>query len=250
MSRSILFLTFLLAPLALGEMRPYLRAGAAIAESEDTHLRDRDCTSTAPPALFGCDAGLDGRPLGAYGDFGRSVVPSLAFGIESTERTRVELELARHDLDLDAAANFLGVAGEQPVRADVETWTLLVAAALDLAPSSWRVQPFLRAGAGAARHDLGNVTYSFPGIAADAVTITQGGTATAFAWEAGAGLAFRISEAISLDLGVRYAELGELRSDAGIATIVRPRGTFEIEIDETRARLKSRAALVALRMRL
>lgn len=227
-----------------------MRVGVAAERTEDTRLRDRDCTSTAPPALFGCDAGIDARPLGAYGDFGRSIAPEIALGLELSTRARAEVALSRRSLELDADANFVGVTGDQPVRADAAAWTALARVTLDLAPDGWRVRPFVSAGGGLSRNRLDHVVYSFPGIAPDAVTITRGGTSTELAWSIDAGLAIGVTDRVYVDLGLRQSDFGELRAERGVATIVRPNRMLEIEIDETRSDLGSRALFVALRVRL
>src|SRR5687767_14098804 len=84
----------------------YVRAALGIEHTGDTTVRDVDCSSTNPPALFGCVDGNDGRPLAAYGDLGRSAVAEFAIGREFGTRARVELSLASRDVDLEAEANF------------------------------------------------------------------------------------------------------------------------------------------------
>jgi opacity protein-like surface antigen len=245
----VLLMLLLLAPSAIAATRPFLRAGVSVGQTDDTVVRDRDCSSTAPPALFGCVDGLDGRALGAYGDFGTDPGFEIAAGIEMSDSMRLEVAVGRQTLSLDASANFVGVDGEQPVQGDGTAWSAIAGAALDLGPRAWRVRPFISAGAGVARNELDGAVYSFPGIAPDAVTILSGGTSTAFAWNAGAGAAIAISPGLLLDVALRYSDLGDVRTDAGAATIVRPRGTFEIEIDGTRAPLRKREVAVSLRWR-
>jgi hypothetical protein len=58
----------------------YLRGGIGGEWSQATRLHDIDCARTQPPALFGCGPGIDGRPLGARGDFGRSAALDLGIG--------------------------------------------------------------------------------------------------------------------------------------------------------------------------
>ncbi|GAB6146572.1 hypothetical protein [Desulfocicer niacini] len=43
----------------------YARLGVGTAFSRDTTFDDEDCASTNPPALFGCNSGPDGGPIGA-----------------------------------------------------------------------------------------------------------------------------------------------------------------------------------------
>lgn len=216
----------------------FVRAGAGYERGRETAMRDRDCTSTAPPALFGC--GFE-----AAGEFGNTPVFEVAAGFGS--RARLELALAHRRLELDAHANFTGVTGEQPVRADGRSLSAMVNGATELAPASWRLRPFMTAGAGVARNSTGPVVYSFPGIGENAVTITRGGAHTNFAWNAGLGATFDLTPSLALDLAFRHTDLGTLRSPRGTATIVRPNRTLEIDIDQTRADVATRGITLSVR---
>lgn len=235
-------------PAAAGPL--YVRLGAGYEESTDTTVLDRDCASTEPPALFGCVDGPDGRRLAARGDFGETEVVDLGLGWELSPRLRAELALvSRPGLALDAEANFLDVTEDQPVTADAESLAAFAALAYDLGPATWRVRPYVAAGAGAARNEIDQVTYAFPGIGREAVTVTRGGSHTGFAWTASAGLAIPFGERLALDLAVRYSDLGEVRTDDGEATIVRPNRTFTLDIAGTRADLETLGVGVSARYR-
>jgi opacity protein-like surface antigen len=216
---------------------PFFRLGAGLERGGDTIVRDRDCTSTAPPALFGC--GIDAR-----GDLGRTMSWNAGAGYAFND-TRIELALThRPDLELDAQANFLGVTADQPVDARVRSTSAMLQASRQF---GWF---FVDAGVGIARNTIGETRYAFPSIAADAVTITRGGTHDAFAWSAGAGVSFPLSERLALDVEVRHSRLGEVRGDAGLATIIRPTRTLELEIDATRAELDTTGVFASLRWRM
>jgi opacity protein-like surface antigen len=216
----------------------FIRAGAGAERSRDAAVRDRDCTATNPPALFGC--GFEAR-----GDFGRAPVFEAAIGFGS--RARLELAFAHRSLDLDATANFTGVSGEQPVRAELRSTSAMLNGSIELAPRAWRLRPFVTGGAGVARNATDRVTYAFPSIGENAVTITPRGTHANFAWNAGLGATFDLTPSLALDLAVKHTSLGEMRSPRGIATIVRPTRTLELEIDETRADLATRGISLSLR---
>lgn len=252
-SRAALLAILFLVPLCTvsAELSPYVRVALGHERSDDTVVRDLDCSSTQPPALFGCVAGSDGRVLAARGDFGEGLAVQAGAGLEVTPRARVELTYARRDgLALDAHADFLGVAGRQPVDADAESASLMAGFAYDLAPQSLRVRPFVAASAGMARNEIGRVTYAFPSLGAEAVTIVQGGRETSFAWSAATGLVLDVTDALLLELAVRYSDLGEFRTDAGEATIIRPNRTLTLDIAGTRAPVVTIGAEVALRWRL
>jgi opacity protein-like surface antigen len=242
----LLSLSLLLVPaITLTAGEPYLRFGTGFDRSRDTTQRDVDCAATTPPALFGCGDGLDGRPFGARGGFGRTMTWDLAGGLELTPRTRVELALThRGDLDLDARSNFLGVSEDQPVHAHGRASSALLLASVDAG------RFFVTAGAGLSRNELGAVTFSFPSIAADAVTITQGGTHTSFAWTAGAGTSIPLTPRLLLDLALRYTGLGTFRTRAGNATIVRPNRIIDIPIAGTEAKASTLGVSASLRWRL
>jgi opacity protein-like surface antigen len=246
-----LLVAFIVPGPAAADPVPYVRAAIGFESSGDTTVGDLDCASVEPPALFGCVAGNDGRPLAARGDFGDTEVWEVAAGLEVGLRWRFELALAgRSGLDLDAEANFPGVAGEQPVRADGRSVSLLAIAAVDLAPEGWRFRPYVAAGAGAARNRTGEVTYAFPSLAPGAVTIIQGGAHTDLAWTAAVGASFPLGDSTALELTLRHTDLGELRTDSGEATIVRARGTFLLDIAGTRADVETTGLTLSLRHRL
>ncbi|HEY0141216.1 MAG TPA: outer membrane beta-barrel protein [Thermoanaerobaculia bacterium] len=236
MKRALLVLLFALPLHADG----FLRLAVGREQSRDTTLRDRDCTATAPPALFGCG-------FFAEGDFGKTTTWELGAGLEMSSRTRVDVSLARRGLTLDANANFTGVEGAQPVEADLTATSVMLNAALEVGPRGWRIQPFLTAGAGAARIDVDDVVYRFPGIGENAMTITQGGTFTSPAWSAGAGVTVDVTPKLAVDFAIRYSDLGDLRSDAGAARIVRPAREVTIDVAGTRANLETIGASIALR---
>jgi len=247
---AILCSTLVAPPPAHAASRFYLRGALGTEQSRDTTVSDLDCASTAPPALFGCGAGIDGKPLGARGDFGDTVAVELAAGLELSPRTRLELALqSRPSLTLDANANFLGVTGDQPVHGDADSLAAFVIGAVDLGRPGWRLQPFVAAGVGAARNTIDPVRYDFPGLGLDAATIVRGGTHTDFAWTGAAGLSFRLNDAASVELAVRYTDLGEVRTDAGKARIIRQAETFDLAIAGTRADLRTTGATLGLRYR-
>lgn len=230
------------------ELSPYVRLAVGHERSDDTVVRDVDCASVQPPALFGCVAGSDGLSIGARGDFGETTVWQAGAGFALTPRSRVELTYARRSgLELDAEADFLGVAGRQPVSADAQSSSLMAGFAYDLAEPSLRVRPFVAAGAGMARNEIGRVTYAFPSLGSEAVTIVAGGRDTSFAWSAATGIVVDVTDSLALDVAVRYSDLGDLTTDAGEATIIRPNRTLTLDIAGTRASLVTIGVELGLR---
>jgi hypothetical protein len=251
MSRSnILSFTslFIFAPTLLaGQI--YVRAAGGIASAQSAAMRDVNCESTDPAALFGCGAGRDGRPLQAWGSPGSSLTWSAGAGYE-TGRLRAGFVLEQFgDFSLDAQANFRNVTGPQPVGADIRSRAIKAEIAIDLSRPDALVHPFVMLGAGKARNHISEVRYEFPTIAPDAVTITPAGNHDDTLWSAAAGVSTRLTRSLDLDVSIRYDDRGDARTETGIATIVRPRGTFEVEIAPTRIPLKTVAVEWSLRYR-
>ncbi|MGN6184373.1 MAG: outer membrane protein [Thermoanaerobaculia bacterium] len=234
----------LLMTLPLSAASIFVRGGAAVEQSGDTTIVDRDCTSTNPPALFGCGAGVDGRSLAARGDFGSVHAFDAAIGMQ-LDRARVEVAFTHRDLDLAASANFTGVRGAQPVRASGSSRALMINGYWTFCDDD--IQPFVFAGAGLARNELGRLTYGFPSIAANAATITRGGQSQGLAWNAGAGVSMRIATSLFVDVSLRYTSLGDLETDAGEAQIIRPARTIVLPIDGTRATAETAGVAIQLR---
>lgn len=245
------WIVLLLVALPASAQSLFVRAGLGLDHTRGTSVRDADCSATNPPALFGCVDGGDGEPLAARGDFGTADVFELGVGRELTPSSQVELLLARRNgLGLDARANFPGVTGEQPVRASAESTALFLLATYDFRAGAADARPFFTGGVGVARNELGAVTFAFPGIAPDAVTVLRGGTSTSIASLFALGIAFSMTERIDLDLAVRYTDLGTFDTNDGAATIVRPRGTSVIDIAGTRTRLDTVGVAVSMRYRI
>lgn len=227
----------------------YVRAGFGVERSADATLRDVDCASTEPPALFGCGNGPDGLRFGARGDAGSSAAVEIAVGRKSG-RGRAELVLTtRPGFEIDAEANFTGVTGPQPVRADLRATSAMLAFEYDVAPEGWHVRPFVTAGAGASRNELGAIAFAFPGIAPDAVTILRGGAETGFAWRAGLGVALLVSQGLTLDIAAHYNDLGAIRTEHGAARIVRPNRELELDIAAIESELETTGVTVSVRQR-
>jgi opacity protein-like surface antigen len=242
-----LFLSILLFPAPMFADDWYARIGAGLERTSKTVVHDVDCASTNPPALFGCGAGIDGRSLGARGDLGNAPVFEIALGTRIGARTRIELALSQRDFELEGNANFRNVTAQQPVHADARSRAAMFLASLDFGSSEARVQPFVSAGIGASRNAIDAVRYDFPAIAIGAATITPDGTNTDLAWTIGGGASVRLSNALRLDLALRYSELGEFRTDAGTATIIRPNRILPITIDRTTMNAGAGGVMVSLR---
>ncbi len=73
--------------------------------------------------------------------------------------------------------------------------------------------PYVGVGLGVARHNMGDVSFSL--IAGSPVNNLQGSEQTNFAWSLMAGTAYQISERAILDVGYRYIDMGDVKSERG-----------------------------------
>ena len=240
---------------------PYLSVGMGMVRSDDIRFVDGDDAGHA--ALYGSgerfDAGAIDNGLQAH----------LAAGVRTPwgGRAQLELGLAR-GLDFRGNTNYRYSGKRQPSEAELDAWQLLLAGFHDfpgweLAPGR-TVRPFLGAGVGLTDYRLRGYVQRFPepdnpggslrrGPGGEVpFTAIPGGHGRNFTWMLTAGLAIPLREGIHLDLGYRYTDAGEIRTDTGDITIVRYRedGTRrEIRgpINETSADLRTHALLVTLR---
>lgn len=226
---------------------PYVRLGGGLDWSDPSRLRDRDCASTTPPALFGCGTGDNGRSLQALGSFTQTPVLDGAVGYRFTSWLRAEALLSwRPQLQFDGRSNFLGAGPGQSVSGSVSSLAGFAVAYVDL-PRIGGVRPFLGAGIGAARNRLEGLEFRFPTIAADATTATTGGSSSGLATLLTAGIAVPLSKRLSLDLAYRFTDLGTVTGRSGKATVVRPRGTRSLTIAGTETDLQTQGLQMSLR---
>ena len=228
---------------------PFLRLGAGVQWPESSVLEDQSCSITNPPALFGCGTGDDGRSLGANGGFDQSPVVDAAVGYRWASWLRTEALLNwSPQLSLSSSSNFLSGGSNQPVSASGNALAGFGVVYVD-GPELATVRPYIGAGLGAATTSLGQVTYRFPAISSDAVTVTSGGRSTSLAYLLTAGVSIPVSERLDLDLAYRWTDLGTVKTNAGSARIVRPSGQSNLEIAGTQIDLQSQAVLASLRFR-
>lgn len=230
----------------------YVRAGLGGDWSRDTRFKDEHCQATNPPALFGCVPGRDGKPIGAYGDFGNTVAFEAGLGYQVCSFLRAEiLACYKPRLDFSGGANFLRVQGPQPVRGSVRSLSTMACVYLDLFEaaglSAKGLHPFIGAGLGWARNHIGAMTYRFPGLAPGDITVTPSGSVNQFSYLLSAGIGYEIQPSMMLDFAYRYHDLGDVYTDAGPATVVRSGNTRTITIGKARAALETNGFSISLR---
>jgi len=208
----------------------YFRAGAGIAFSENATFSDVDCHSVSPAALFGCIPGNDGRPIGAYGDFEKSVALDIGVGYRWNSWLRTEVFFSyRPDFRFDGLSNFaqLEPTVHQGVEGDAQSVSVMVAGMVRplslFGAKKWFVDPFVMGGTGMANNRIRPMVFTFP----DTETITPNGSHTGFAWTVGGGFSFELGKNVELEIIYRYTDLGQVETDVGTMNILN-RSTGEI----------------------
>jgi opacity protein-like surface antigen len=228
----------------------YFRAGAGLERSLSAEFHDLDSGAANPPALFGKGTGSDGRPIGAYGDFGTIPAFEAAVGMQALDWLRTDISLAyRPKVDFSGEANFRNVPGSQPVTGEGEAWTAMVNGFLEI-PKLFHLEtgiftPYIGGGVGFSYNHMGRMTYGFPGNANHKISITPPGTRTDFAYTAALGTGILVSKNVILDISYRYSDLGRMETDSGnMAMDTLPAG---LEIAGTSARLRTHGPFLGFR---
>ncbi len=229
----------------------YLRAGFLLDQPDRTRFTDRDCASTSPAALYGCGTGIDGMPLGTWGEFGAAAGYELGFGYAVGTALRLEAVVMHRPRTLfEGQANFLQTRGMQEVSADVSALTAMLAAYVDLPalglPPLGPFAPFVGGGVGLSRLAIGETRMAF----ARTTTLVPGGHRLSPAWMPTAGVAMTLGPRVTLDVAWRHTHLGAVDSGRGTGRIVWRDGSrdpLELALAETTATLASHGFSVALR---
>ena len=229
----------------------YLRAGGSLEGSGETRFKDKSCSSTSPPALYGCGTGNDGAPKSSLGDFG--TMAGFEFGIGRAVAPAVRLEAVlqhRPSFSFKGRANFVQTTARQSVSADLSSLSGMIAAYVDLPRLGLSrfgpFSPFVGAGAGVSRIHIGETRMEFPRTA----TIVPGGQRVGLARMLMAGVGIGLTETVTLDLGYRYRNSGTAETGRATGRIVWHDGSrdpLELDLAETRARVSTQGFWVSMR---
>lgn len=230
----------------------YLRGAAGYEQSRAADFSDTDCSSTAPPALFGCATGNDGQCIGAYGDFGRFPLAEVAVGRRILPWLRTDLSFAyRFHMDYEGNANFLSVGTNQPVSAKADSFSGMVNLFVDIngipgVKKLWRFQPYAGGGIGLSYNRIGQMTFLFPDNAgAHKVSVTPSGDRKDFAFMLAVGTGIVLTRQLTMDIAYRYADLGRVGTSPGNMYMnTLPAG---IAVSDIETRLRSHGLTVGLR---
>lgn len=229
----------------------YVRGTLGYEWSRSADFSDTDCSSTNPPALFGCAKGGNGKAIGAYGDFGHFPLAELAVGRQLLPWLRTDLSFAyRFNMDYEGNANFTGVGTHQPVSTEAESFSGMANLFLDIngfIPNrSGRFQPYLGGGIGVAHNRIDEMTFRFPdNTGKHKISITPSGDRTEFAFMLAIGTGIVLTEHVILDIAYRYFDLGHIGTSPGRMTMdIKPAG---IEINDIEAPLRTHGPALGLR---
>jgi opacity protein-like surface antigen len=189
----------------------YLRADIGYAWSKDAKIRD---VGSAPGSFLFCGNAACSAP-GALNDIGDSYVIGAGVGYRVNPNIRTELALAyRGGFDLDQAD-----AGAPPTtfRGKIQNWTAMLNGYYDFEVGGpWK--PYVTAGVGVARNKVKTISATNPASATLPALFSNfqlaGDTDTSFAWTLGAGVGYAVAPRLTLELGYRYADLGDLKVPA------------------------------------
>ena len=234
---------------ALDEL--YFRAGILVDRPKETRFLDADCASVSPAALYGCGAGPDGMPRSSVGDFGTTSGFEIGLGYPVAPALRLEaLVQYRPGFSFTGRANFLEPTRRQEVSADLSTLSGMLAAYLDLTvlglPPLGPALPFVGAGGGLSRIDIGETHMEFPKTR----TIVPGEERVNLAWMLAAGIALPLGEGAVLDLAWRYTDHGSVETGRAKGRVVWRDGSREplpLDLAETRASLRGHGLALSLR---
>ena len=239
----------------------YLRAGVGSERSRDTRFLDKDCSLEADgnseglTALYGCGTGWDGLQHGSSGDFGNMPGFELGAGYTVSPLLRIEASIQqRSSITFEGRSNYLDGERMEDARAEVSALSAMLVAYVDLSElGASRIgvfRPFVGAGFGHSRIKISDMQIQFP------VTTTRvpDGEKTNFAWMLTAGASAPMTERVTIDLALRYTDLGSVETGRGGGLVAFPdteqyrdRADIPLNLPETAADLTSIGFWVSLR---
>jgi opacity protein-like surface antigen len=181
----------------------YWRVDGGYSMSSNANIRDNN---------FALDGFICGDPVcntpGELNDVGNSFVIQGGLGWRLNPNTRVDVTLGyRGSYELDD-----GDAFPSDFKADITSWALMANGYYDFS-LTWG-KPYVGAGLGIAMNKIDTITNSGGALAPQSFAI-PGGSSSGLAWALMAGISFPLSPTMTLDLGWRYIDLGDIESDAG-----------------------------------
>jgi opacity protein-like surface antigen len=187
----------------------YLRAEVGYAWSKDADLRD---DATTPGSFLICGNAPCTTP-GTLNDIGDSYVLGAGVGYRVTPNIRGELAVGyRGGFELDEA----DAVAPTPTTftGKIRSWTAMLNGYYDFsAAGPWK--PYVTGGIGVARNKVKTISATNPSAATLPALFSNyqlvGDSDTSFAWTIGAGVGYAVGPKVTLELGYRYVDLGDLK---------------------------------------
>ena len=185
----------------------YLRIDVGYAWSRDAEIRDNGqwlICGNEP-----CDT------PSTLNDIGNSYVIGAGVGYRVNPNIRTELALAyRGGFELDEPD-----AGVPPTtfKGKIQSWTAMLHGYYDFDVGG-PLKPYVMAGIGVARNKVKTISATNPAAATLPALFSNfqlvGDSDTSFAWMLGAGVGYAVTSGLTLELGYRYVDLGDLKIPA------------------------------------
>ncbi|MFN0040475.1 MAG: outer membrane protein [Burkholderiales bacterium] len=216
-----------------------LRIETGLSMGRSPEFRDDNTTSTD---CFILTTGTPGDCGGTFDQIGSSGIIGIGVGYGLGNGKRVDIGYSRRSGFELQGSDAAGTSFDPAVTAD----TIMLSAAFEL-PVKWGpMRPYLGAGIGVSRNEMGALKWVDGN---DSGTLT-GGTTTSFAWSLTLGAELDVSDNVILEFGYRYIDLGEIKKDAGPDQQPGQSGTFNASGNTGSATGKLRADELLLSLRI
>jgi opacity protein-like surface antigen len=184
---------------------PYFRAEIGHSWSRDAEIRDNNF-ATVPVICGNVLCTVPGR----LDDIGDSWVFGAGVGYRVNPNIRAELALGyRSGFELDQSDP---QAPPSTFRGEIRNWNVMLNGYYDIDfGQPWK--PYVGAGIGYARNKLRTITVTNPSVPGVVVPIA-GDTDSGLAWSLGVGVGYALPNGMTLDVGYRYIDLGDLKVPA------------------------------------
>ena len=175
----------------------YFRADTGYSKSTGANFKDNDPNLNLICGNAACQSGQ-------FDDFGGTVILSAGVGTRLNPNVRTDVTLGYRKYKLDQTDN-----GAPPTKftADIKSLAVMANGYYDF--SAGGVKPYAGIGIGAARNNLGAISFDdgagFRGN-------VPGDTKTGFAFAVMLGASIPLGQTLVLDVGYRYTDLGDVKS--------------------------------------
>jgi opacity protein-like surface antigen len=185
----------------------YLRADVGYAWAKDAKIRDNG-------SRLICETSLCNTP-GTLNEIGDSYVLGAGVGYRVSPNIRTELALAyRGGFELDQAD---AAAPPTTFKGRIRSLSVMLNGYYDFDVGS-PFKPYVAAGIGVARNKVKTISATNPAAATLPTFFSDyqlvGTSDTSFAWFLGAGVGYAVGSGLTLELGYRYVDLGDLKIPA------------------------------------